>query len=198
VARKGELAMNDLQRRWLEKNRIGIIDEVNRDMFVYVREAIAIKMGEGGPPITVHISSGGGAVVWGLDIYDLINFYPGKKVGVVHSMAASMASIILQACDWRTATPYASVLIHHVNNQNLKLDVARDKNELEKFIAGMEKSQSKLYEILVRRTGKPMEEISARCKMEESMTAQEALNYHLIDQIVVQESDVVIPEPEKK
>jgi len=164
-------------------------------MFRYVREALAIKMGEGNPPVTVHISSGGGGVGWGLDIYDLLAFYPGRKVGVVHSIAASMASVILQACDWRTATPYSSVLIHHVNNQNLHLDVARDDAELKKFIARMERSQSKLYDILTRRTGKTLEEISARCKLDEPMTSEEAREYGLLDQVITTEKDIVIPNP---
>ncbi len=187
--------MNDIQRKLLDQNRISLADEVNRDMFFYVREAIGIKIAEGGPKLTVHISSNGGAVGWGLDIYDLLAFYTGQKVAIVHSMAASMASIILQACEWRISTQFSSVLIHHINSQSLKLDTARDEDELKKFVEGMERSQTKLYGILVGRTGKTLEEIRAKCKEEVPMSAQEAKEYGLIDQVIVRESDIKIPEP---
>jgi ATP-dependent Clp protease, protease subunit len=186
--------MNDNQKALLRKNRISIIDEINSETFLYVREALGIKVGEGSPPLMIHISSNGGQVVAGLDVYDLLKFYTGQKVGVVQAMAASMAAVILQACDWRVGTQHSRVLIHHVSNQYITLDIARDPEKFGKFRDRMEASQQKLYQILVGRTGKSIEEIRATCELDTSMTAQEALGYCLIGQIVVQELEVKLPQ----
>lgn len=185
--------MTEDQMRWLKRNRVIIAGEIDRNTLMYVRQVFEIKMGEGSPDLTVHISSNGGNVSNGLDVYDLLKFYPGKKIGVVQGFAASTAAVILQVCDWRTATTYSDVLIHHVSNQNLRLDVARDPIELAKFIQKMEDSQSKLYDILVGRTGKTLEEIRDTCKLDEPMPAPAALSYGLIDQVIATESDIRAP-----
>jgi len=185
--------MKEIQRKLLDCNRIFISDVVDGEMFFYIRDSLAIKMAEGSPDLTVHISSSGGSTAAGLDIFDLLRFYPGKKIGIVHYMAASMASIILQVCDWRTATTHARVLIHHVSSHNITLDTVRNPEKMKDFSDDMEKAQSKLYQILVNRTGRTAEEITKTCELDNPMSAQEALSYGLIDQIIEKEVDIKIP-----
>lgn len=185
--------MNKPQEKLLVLNRILIADEVNRDTFAYVREAIALKMLEGNPTLTIHLSSGGGRVSAGLDIYDLLKFYNGEKIGVVHSLAASMAAVILQGCDWRTATPHSDILIHHVSSRDISLDTVRDPEKLSKFIERLETDQQKLYQILMSRTGKSIEEIRKTCELDQNMCAKEALDYGLIDQIISNEIEINFP-----
>ncbi len=184
--------MTEIQKKLLEKKRIDLMGEVNEEMLKYLREAVQILTIEGNPPLTVLITSGGGNASMGLDLYDLIKFYPGKKIGLVHGIAASMAAIILQACDWRVITPNGRILIHHIKCHNFPLTALKNADELDKFL----KSRAHLfnqYEILTKKTGKEVGEILARCEEDEYMPAQEAVQYGLVDQIVETEAEIRTP-----
>ena len=106
--------MNDIQKKLLEKRKIDILGKIEPDTIKYVREAFQALTLDNSPSITLTITSGGGDADVGLDICDLLKFYTGHKIGVVHGYANSMASIILQVCDWRVITPNAHILIHHI------------------------------------------------------------------------------------
>lgn len=182
--------MTSEQKLALASNKVLIGDDVNRATFYYIREAIMQKMHEGSPKLVIYMSSNGGEVTAGLDICDLLQFYPGKKVAVVHALAASVAAVILQVCDWRTATPHSRILIHHVSGRNITLDTIRDEERMKKFVEAMEIDQSKLYSILTGRTRKSLEEIRETCKQDRSMPAKEALEYGLLDQIIATEAEI--------
>lgn len=185
--------MNDLQRSLLRRNRVFITDMINTDTYMYLREAVATKIGEGCPPLFVHISSSGGHVGPGLDVYDLIRYYPGKTIGVVHSMAGSMGAFILQACDWRVATPNAEVLVHHMSDRVLTLDIVSCQEQRDRFIHNLELGQQRIYEILLSRTSRSIDEVKAMCTAGTSLEAEKALEYGLIDQVIVNEDDIRFP-----
>jgi len=72
----------------------GIIDlqgDVDGKMIFYVREATTRLIAHDSPDITIHITSGGGSVDTGLDIYDFLQNYTGKITGKVFGYARSMA-----------------------------------------------------------------------------------------------------------
>lgn len=179
--------MNDLQAKLLDKNIIDVIGEVDRDMALYVREAIMNLIARECPPTNIYISSGGGDVDYGLDVYDTLMMYDGLKKGIVVGNASSMAAIILQACDKRVATKHATVLIHHISRGDISLDVLRDEEKLKDTVKSMEESQMYLYEILSGRTKKDTMVIKEECAKDKAMTAREALEFGLIDEILTEE-----------
>jgi len=163
---------------------IDIVGEVNKDMYRYVRTAIRYLLSRGSPEIRVLISSPGGLVDAGLDIYDELRLYPGRKTATVNDNAASMGALILQACDLRQCARHSHILIHHISTGNVTLDTLRSKKKLKNMVDSMEADQKRLYDILATRTGKSVKKISSACKKDEYMTAKEALGFGLIDEIV--------------
>jgi ATP-dependent Clp protease protease subunit len=167
----------------LKQNVLVFDGDVKGDMVVSTYESLAVLESRESPPIEVRIFSNGGSVAAGLDIYDALRRYKGKKTGVVYAYARSMGAIILQACDERVCLPHAAVRIHHVNVSEISLDDLMDKRRLDKLKKEMTERQQALYAILARRTAKSIPQIRATCKKDRDMSAEEALGFGLIDRI---------------
>jgi ATP-dependent Clp protease, protease subunit len=163
---------------------IDIVGSVEPPMYDYVRTAIMYLHTKGDPDIEVRITSPGGRVDVGLDVYDLLRLYPGKKTAIVSSQAASMGAVILQACDVRRCMKHSSVLIHHISTSDITLDLLRSRVKMARFRKDMETDQDRLYDILAVKTGKSISEISKACAKDEPMTAEEAKAFGLIDDII--------------
>jgi len=177
-----EVVHQDLLK--LPRPVINIFGVVDQDMYIAVRDFMSTLISRGSPPLQLRIDSGGGSVSAGLDIYDLIRLYDNEVEGIVLARAASMAAVILQACTKRKCARHGAVLIHHVSSSSVKLDVLREKKARDALIADMERDQQRLYAILAKKTGQKITRIKAACKEERFMTAEEALAFKLIDEIV--------------
>ncbi len=171
----------------LERNVLYLEGEVRGEMVDQVHFSIMELDGRGSPPIEIRIYTGGGDVHAGLAVYDFLRRYEGKKTGVVYGYARSMGAVILQACDERLCLPYSTVLIHHVSTTSVSLDELEDPDRLDRLRKSLQADQETLYEILVTRSGKTKEEVRDACKKDKDMTAKEALDFGLIDKIVVSE-----------
>ena len=176
--------LNPIQHELLAKNTIDLQGEVDSSMALYVRESLVRLSAKGSPDVKITITSTGGDVDCGLDIFDYIRLYPGKTTGVVVGYAKSMAAIILQACTHRTASAHSRILIHHISRNQLSLNVLRSRKELRALKSAMEKSQARLYEVLSGKTGKSIGQIKRECEKDNNMFAEEALSFGLIDEIV--------------
>ena len=75
--------LDETQQKLLKSGIIDIGGSVDADMALYVREALLRLRAEGNPPVSLHITSSGGSVSIGLDIYDTIRLYLGQKTGIV-------------------------------------------------------------------------------------------------------------------
>lgn len=181
--------LSNLQTKLLDSRILDINGSVDGKMVLYVREALTILATMGSPPIEVRICSSGGGADAGLDIYDLLRLYKGKKTGIVFCYARSMAAIILQACDQRHCARHAVVLIHHVNVSEgnvkyLNLDFLNSKKKINELIKDMKRWQLRLYRILEECSGKPRKLIRQICSKDEDMSAEEARRLGLIDKII--------------
>jgi ATP-dependent Clp protease protease subunit len=132
--------------------------------------------------IHVYINSPGGSVTAGLAIYDTMNFIKPDVSTICVGMAASMAAILLAggAKGKRFALPHSKILIHQPWTQGIGGQVT----DVEIHAKEMLKTRETLYNILATHTGKPYDQIAKDCERDYFLTAQEAKEYNLIDDII--------------
>lgn len=134
-------------------------------------------------PIHIILNSVGGSVYDGLLVFDTIKNLTAKGIPVVceaRGLAASMGCIILQAGTKRLATPHTRLLIHEVSSWQWG-----ETTQLEEQTEELRKLNSMLNQIIAERTGKTVEEIGELTKKTDYwMSAQEALDFGLVDEIV--------------
>lgn len=176
-------SIDKVKRKLLKKNIIVIHGEVDSDMAMYIFEALLRLTSRGSPPITLMITSHGGSVGTGLDIYDALRSYGGKITGVVYAYADSMAAVILQACKIRAIVRHATMLVHHISRREISLDILRDTGKVEEVRRNLEEDQKRIYKILMQKTGRKLDEIRAACAKNESINAEEAVEFGLVDEI---------------
>lgn len=163
--------------------RIVLSGRVDIDIRVRVLRSLAYLITKGSPAIEIVFDSFGGDAGNGLDIYDALRLYPGKKKGIVLSNARSIAAIILQACDERECAAHAQVLIHN-GSSSVDIDTLFDNDALEKARNQGLIVMSTLHNIIVIRSGKSETEVSNVFKLNHLMSPEEALAFGLIDKII--------------
>lgn len=131
--------------------------------------------------INVYINSPGGSVTAGLAIYDTMQFVRPSIVTTCVGQAASMGAVLLAAgtAGKRYALPNARVMIHQplggMQGQASDIEIqAREMLRLKK----------RLNEILANHTGRTLDEIEKDTDRDRFMTAQEALDYKIVDKVV--------------
>ncbi len=134
--------------------------------------------------IRLYINSPGGEVDAGLAIYDTMQFVRAPVSTIVIGMAASMAAVILAVGEKgrRYALPHSKVMIHQPwgGVRGTASDIANQAQEILK-------SKKLLNEILAKHTGQPLEKVERDTDRDYYLSAQEALEYGLIDQVVTRE-----------
>jgi len=137
--------------------------------------------------IYLYINSPGGSVTAGLAIFDTMNFIKADVQTIAIGLAASMGSFLLAAGKKgkRFALPNAEILIHQ------PLGGAQGQaTEIEIAARHILKTRDRLNKILVERTGKSMEVIERDTDRDFYMTADEAKEYGLVDEIMDSSTDL--------
>ncbi len=133
--------------------------------------------------ISFYINSPGGVVSAGLAIYDTMQYIRSPVSTVCIGMAASMGSLLLTAgaAGKRFALPNARVMVHQPSGgaQGQATDIEIQAREILTL-------RRRLNEIYVKHTGQPVEAIEAKLERDSYMSAEEALAFGLIDQVVDQ------------
>ncbi|MBQ0123391.1 MAG: ATP-dependent Clp endopeptidase proteolytic subunit ClpP [Bacteroidales bacterium] len=135
--------------------------------------------------IMLYINSPGGVVYSGLGIYDTMQTIQPDVATICTGMAASMASILLAAGaeGKRSALPHSRVMIHQPMG-----GAEGQASDIEITAREIVKLKNELYQILSDHTGKSIKQIEKDADRDHWMTAQEALTYGMIDNIVVKKS----------
>tara|TARA_R110002072_G_scaffold211982_1_gene369533 strand:+ start:716 stop:1360 length:645 start_codon:yes stop_codon:yes gene_type:complete len=132
-------------------------------------------------PISMYINSPGGVVTSGLAIYDTMQYVKPEISTVCIGQAASMGSFLLTAGTKgkRYALPNARIMIHQPSGgaQGQATDIEIQAREILKVRARL----NKLY---VEHTGQPLDVIEASMERDKFMTAEEARDFGLIDEVV--------------
>ena len=131
--------------------------------------------------IQLYINSPGGSVTAGMAIYDTMNYLKCDVSTICMGMAASMGAFLLAggAKGKRFALPNAEIMIHQpsggARGQATDIQIVADQ---------ILRTKQKLNEILAANTGQPLERIAADTDRDNYMTAEEAKEYGLIDELV--------------
>lgn len=179
---RGERAY-DIYSRLLKDRIIMLSGQVTDDLAnSIISQLLFLDAQDSEKDIYLYINSPGGSVTAGLAIYDTMNFVKADVQTIVMGMAASMGSFLLTAGKKgkRFALPNAEIMIHQ------PLGGAQGQaTEIEIAARHILKTRERLNTILAERTGQPIEIIEKDTDRDNFMTAQEAKDYGLIDEILV-------------
>ena len=172
----------DIYSRLL-KDRIIFLGEEVTDVSanIVVAQLLFLEAEDPGKDIQLYINSPGGSVTAGMAIYDTMNYINSDVSTICIGMAASMGAFLLSGGTKgkRFALPNAEIMIHQPSGGSRGM--ASDMNIVADQIL---KTKQKLNEILAKNTGKPIDVIERDTDRDNYMTAQEALEYGLIDSII--------------
>ena len=132
--------------------------------------------------ISLYLNTPGGQVSSGLGIYDTMQLVEPDVATICTGMAASMGSVLLcaGAPGKRSALPHSRVLIHQPRGgaQGQASDILIAAKEIEKL-------RTELFGIIAEHSGQPLEKVMADGDRDFWMTAQEAKDYGMVDEILV-------------
>lgn len=168
----------------LDARRIFISDAVDNETAEdIIRKLWYLEMKDPGKPILFVINSPGGAVDSGFAIWDQVKMISSPVTTLVTGLAASMGSILSLCASpkRRFATPNARIMIHQPSLSGVIKGQATD---LEIQAKEMLKTRNILINIYVAATGKTYDEIDRAIDRDTWMTAEEALNFGLLDKII--------------
>ena len=177
---KGERSY-DIFSRLLNDRIIFLSDEVNdTTASLVVAQLLFLEAQDPDKDISFYINSPGGSVTAGMAIYDTMNYVKCDVSTICIGMAASMGAFLLSAGakGKRIALPNSEIMIHQ------PLGGARGQATDIKIQADLIlRTRDNLNRILAENTGRSIEEIARDTERDNFMTAQQALEYGLIDKI---------------
>ncbi len=171
----------DIYSRLLKDRIVFLGGEINDDTAnVVVAQLLFLEMEDPDADISLYINSPGGSVTAGMAIYDTMKYIRPEVRTVCVGMAASMGAFLLMAGEKgkRLALPNSEVMIHQPlgGAQGQATDVAIRAEWLMK-------TKEKMTRMMAEMTGQPLEKVKADVERDYFMSAEEALNYHIIDEI---------------
>ncbi len=171
----------DIFSRLLNDRIIFLSDEVNdTTASLVVAQMLFLEAQDPDKDISFYITSPGGSVTAGMAIYDTMNYIKCDVSTICIGMAASMGAFLLSsgAKGKRIALPNSEIMIHQ------PLGGARGQATDIKIQADLIlRTRENLNKILAENTGKSIDEIARDTERDNYMTAQEALEYGLVDKI---------------
>lgn len=178
---RGERAY-DIYSRLLKERVIFLVGPINDAVAnVVVAQLLFLESENPDKDISLYINSPGGSISSGMAIYDTMQFIKPNVSTLCIGMAASMGAFLLQAGTKgkRFALPNSTVMIHQplggFQGQASDIEIHA------KYILSL---RERLYKIMSEHTGRTVDEIARDSERDNFLTANEALEYGLIDQIL--------------
>ena len=172
----------DIYSRLLNDRIIVLSDEVNdATASLVVAQLLFLESQDSEKDISFYINSPGGSVTAGMAIYDTMQYIKCDVSTICMGMAASMGAFLLSSGTKgkRYVLPNAEVMIHQpsggAKGQATDIKIVADH---------ILRTKAKLNKILAENTGKPIDVIAADTERDNFMTAEEALEYGLVDKIM--------------
>ena len=172
----------DIFSRLLNDRIIFLSEEVNdTTASLIVAQLLYLEAQDPDKDIQFYINSPGGSVTAGMAIYDTMRYIKCDVATICVGMAASMGAFLLSAGTKgkRLALPNAEIMIHQpsAGTQGQITDMAIHMKRLQTI-------KERMNRIMAENTGKSVEEVTAACERDNFMTAQEAMEFGLIDRVL--------------
>ena len=172
----------DIFSRLLNDRIIFLSEEVNdTTASLVVAQMLYLEAQDPDKDIQFYINSPGGSVTAGMAIYDTMQYIKCDVATICVGMAASMGAFLLAsgAKGKRLALPNAEIMIHQpsAGTKGQITDMAIHMKRLETI-------KERMNTILAGNTGKSVEEVTAACERDNFMTAQEAVDFGIIDRVI--------------
>ena len=172
----------DIFSRLLKDRIIFLGDEIDDSTAnLVVAQMLFLKMEDPDKDIMLYINSPGGSITAGMAIYDTMRYLKCEVSTVCVGMAASMAAFLLAAGakGKRKALPHAEVMIHQ------PLGGARGQaTDIQIHAEQILRVKKMMNELLSQNTGKPLKTIEKDVERDHFLTAEQALDYGIIDEII--------------
>ena len=172
----------DIFSRLLNDRIIMLTEEVNATTAsLVVAQLLFLEGQDPNKDISLYINSPGGSVTDGMAIYDTMQYIKCDVSTICMGMAASMGAFLLAAGakGKRYALPNADIMIHQPSG-----GAQGQATDIEIHTQHILRTKQKLNEILAMKTGQPLDVIKADTERDNFMTAQQALEYGLIDKVI--------------
>jgi ATP-dependent Clp protease protease subunit len=172
----------DIYSRLLKDRIIFLGEEVNDvSANLIVAQMLHLEAEDPGKDIQLYINSPGGSVTAGWAIYDTMQYIKCDVSTICMGMAASMGAFLLAGGTKgkRMALPNAEIMIHQPSG-----GARGQATEIQIVAENILKTRRRLNEELAKNTGKPIEVIEVDTERDNYMSAQEALEYGLIDSVI--------------
>jgi ATP-dependent Clp protease protease subunit len=180
---RGERAF-DIYSRLLNERIIFLGTPVTEDIAnLIVAQLIHLESEDPDKDISVYINSPGGSVYAGLAIYDTMQYIKPKVQTICVGVAMSMGALLLAggAAGKRMALPNAKILIHQVSG-----GFSGQAADIEIHAREIIDIRRKLDEIIAKHTGQPLEKVSHDTDRDYFMSAEEAVEYNIIDRVIAE------------
>ncbi len=172
----------DIYSRLLKERVIFLVGEVNdQTANLVVAQLLFLESENPDKDISFYINSPGGSVTAGMAIFDTMNFIKPDVSTLCCGFAASMGAFLLGAGakGKRFSLPNSKVMIHQV------LGGARGQaTDIEIHARDILRTKDQMNRILAERTGQPLEKIQRDTERDYFMTASEAKDYGLVDEVI--------------
>jgi ATP-dependent Clp protease protease subunit len=176
----------DIYSRLLRERVVFLVGEVNdQTANLVVAQLLFLESENPDKDISLYINSPGGSVSAGLSVYDTMQFIKPDVSTMCLGFAASMGAFLLAAGTKgkRFSLPNSKIMIHQV------LGGARGQaTDIEIHARDILRTKEQMNRILAERTGQPLEKIQRDTERDYFMTADEARDYGIVDQVIVKRS----------
>ena len=171
----------DVYSRLLKDRVVFLRGEVNQEMAnSIVAQLLFLEMEDPEAEISMYINSPGGSVTDGMAIYDTMRYIKPKVRTVCLGMAASMGAFLLMAGEpgMRMALPNSEIMIHQPSG-----GAHGQATDVQLHAQWLLRTKNKMNTLMSEMTGQPLEKIQQDVERDYFMTAKEALEYGIVDQI---------------
>lgn len=181
-------ANEQLMQKFLNTRQIILSGEVNKELAEKViRQLLILEADSASKPIYVYIDSPGGDVDAGFAIFDMIRFIKPPVYTIGMGLVASAGALILLAAskNYRLGLPNSHYLIHQPLSgiKGVATDIEIHAKEIEKI-------RAKINALIAEETGKDVDEVAKDTDRDYWLSADEAVNYGLILQVIKTRSDL--------
>ncbi len=172
----------DIFSRLLNDRIIMLSEEVNdTTASLIVAQLLYLEAQDPDKDIQFYINSPGGSVTAGMAIYDTMQYIKCDVSTICIGMAASMGAFLLSsgAKGKRYCLPNAEVMIHQPSGGS-----RGQATDIQIMAEQILKTKARLNKILAENTGKTVEQVTEDCERDHWLTAEEALDYGLVDKVI--------------